>query len=277
MPPTVDTIEGLVQEPDLREKDGYTYAEGQTEFVRLQVLSRQQYESQPQPRFGFYPVLQQINLLHLEKNLAKFYGMFKDRRLEEDDLPNLHRDLKEYCQALKDFDYVLQMKEPNALIQKQEYRNRVRQLYDYPRGFSKNYRTFTAPASLDSDFLTRFISDHLPPWAAWSNNEKNTRSDEYATGGAKPLEYSTETRILASVIITLLAASWLIVPIVIMTIPGSASVAWNLTTMAIAIVLFGGFVAVVVGPNSSTKDVITATAAYAAVLVVFYGNITNST
>jgi len=131
----------------------------------------------------------------------------------------------------------------------------------------------------------RFISDHLPKALAWSTKEKKQRPDEYTSNEAdgsdkdgkddKPLpnEFSATTRFLARIIVTFFAASWLIVPIVIMTVPPTANDrAWDIITLTIAIVLFSAFAAAVVEPQSTTKDVITATAAYAAVLVVFYGN-----
>jgi len=88
-----------------------------------------------------------------------------------------------------------------------------------------------------------------------------------------PLDFSAWTRFLAGIVITAFAAAWLVVPIVIMTFPATADDrAWDIVTLTIAIVLFGAFVAAIVPPQSNTKDVIAATAAYAAVLVVFYGN-----
>lgn len=180
-------------------------------------------------------------------------------------------------QAIRDFDFILHLREPNSAIQNRERVDRVAQFNDCfdTRGFPIKYRAFVKPPSLDSDLLMSFINRHLPKKLAWSRSERRRRQQDY-NNNEKPLEYSTETRFLASVVITFMAASWLIVPIVIMTIPQTVSRAWDLSTMSIAIVLFGGFAAVVAGPQSSTKDVIAATAAYTAVLVIFYGNIVDN-
>lgn len=167
---------------------------------------------------------------------------------------------------------------PVGEVEENEWHRRL-DYFGEPAGIQTHYKAFDKPPSFDTDALMKFISDHLPAWAAWSRAEKKRRLDEFQTGTdkgqkPKPLEYSMTTRFLASVVITFFAASWLIVPIVIMTIPPqSAGRAWDLVVLSIAIVLFGGFAAIAVGPVSNTKDVVAATAAYAAVLVVFYGNI----
>jgi hypothetical protein len=46
--------------------------------------------------------------------------------------------------------------------------------------------------------------------------------------------------------------------------------------MSIAILVFGACAALFFGQEPNTRDVVASTAAYAAVFVVFYGNIVNS-
>jgi H+/gluconate symporter-like permease len=42
---------------------------------------------------------------------------------------------------------------------------------------------------------------------------------------------------------------WLVVPIVLMTIPRLVGQAWNLSVLTVAIILFGGFAAFFMGPQ----------------------------
>lgn len=91
-----------------------------------------------------------------------------------------------------------------------------------------------------------------------------------------PKEDSSLVKWLARLIIALAAGAWLIVPIVIMTVPHGSKTK-DLVTMSVAIVLFGMTVAWVVGSEPKPLNIVTATAAYAAVLVVFYGNVISGT
>ncbi|KUJ15956.1 uncharacterized protein LY89DRAFT_735098 [Mollisia scopiformis] len=185
---------------ELHEKEGYHFVETQPVLDRIATFAKQHDVSEP--RFGYYPILQQMNLLNIETRLVKLWAKYKATELGADDLTDLQTTFKEYCQAIRDFDFILRHREPNEAIQTEEKQDRVAKFRNHLReqGFPNTYRAFVKPVSLNSDLLLAFISNRLPKKLAWSRSERRRRSEEYNHDG-KPLEYSTETRFLASVII----------------------------------------------------------------------------
>lgn len=154
-------------------------------------------------------------------------------------------------------------------LRKNKFRQAAASLPDH------EYKTFLTPYFQQPDRLLDFMRKHLPESCIWADRQAQKDVENYSIG-EHPKGYSVSVKLIASLIITLAASLWLIVPVVLMTIPKTVSVAWNLSTLAIAIALFGGFSSVLIGPEPTTRDVVGATAAYAAVLVVFYGNILTS-
>jgi hydrogenase-4 membrane subunit HyfE len=69
------------------------------------------------------------------------------------------------------------------------------------------------------------------------------------------------------------ASASVVVPIVIMTVPSSSKTK-DLIVLSVAVIIFGVSVSWIL--QSRNMDTLAATAACAAVLVVFYGNVVNN-
>lgn len=158
-------------------------------------------------------------------------------------------------------------------IQIQERTARTTYFPSMPAGsFSTLYLALSKQASKPVDFmlcLRKLIHKCLPNCLA-SAGLGSGFSNQFIP--RTPKEDSSFVKWLARLIIALAAGAWLIVPIVIMTVPDGSKTK-DLVTMSVAIVLFGMTVAWVVGSEPKPQDIVTATAAYAAVLVVFYRNV----
>ncbi|KAJ5732842.1 hypothetical protein N7533_013289 [Penicillium manginii] len=89
----------------------------------------------------------------------------------------------------------------------------------------------------------------------------------------KPKRYSRWTDALARTFVAFIAAAWLIVPIIIMTVPDTSK--WKILGVLIGATSLFGLSLAAFGTSFKDQEILVATAAYAAVLVVFYGNVTN--
>jgi len=105
----------------------------------------------------------------------------------------------------------------------------------------------------------------LPRYLSYSAEEKRRRVSEYYIDKQPPTGISGFVDRSARFVIALASGASLIVPMVIMSI--DKSLRKSLITTSVAVLLFAAFISFVIKVKNS--DIITATAAYAAVLVVF--------
>lgn len=142
-------------------------------------------------------------------------------------------------------------------------------------GFLLNMLNFRIPTlSTKPDILREILRQNLPRHLAWSKEKRMKKQKEYFNN-KKPKGYFWWTNWIARNAVAFSGAAWLVVPIIIMTVPDTSKCKF-LGVLIGATLLFGYSLASV---NNSLKDqeILAATAAYAAVLVVFYGNVTDIT
>ena len=128
------------------------------------------------------------------------------------------------------------------------------------------YRTIERRRAQNKDSIREFLRKSLPNRLSWTDAERHTRKADYSRG--KPPEiYSQFINSLARFIVGSLGGCALIVPIIIMVL--HSSLTKSLITVSVAVIMFALVISLVF--ETDNKDAITATATYAAVLVVFVG------
>jgi len=133
--------------------------------------------------------------------------------------------------------------------------------------FHSHYSFFEdADAHMTVEPLRQTLMQYLPPWLTYSNEEKGERKKEYAEGKV-PRAVSTPVDRLARFLVALAGGSFLIVPMVIMSL--NTSQTKSLVTVSLSVLLFVLVLSFVV--RVSNVETLVATATYAAVLVVFVG------
>lgn len=138
---------------------------------------------------------------------------------------------------------------------------------DHRDAFHSHYAFFEdVDAHAKIDPLRQMLMQHLPSWLAFSQQEKAERSKEY-NEGKRPKEVSTPVDRLARFLIALTGGSFLIVPMVIMSLNPSQTK--SLVTVSLAVLLFT--ILLSFGIRVSNVETLVATATYADVLVVFVG------
>jgi VIT1/CCC1 family predicted Fe2+/Mn2+ transporter len=179
---------------------------------------------------------------------------------------------------VQDFDYLHHLKDVNKVLVEREYLDRARKFLSFLKAETfprTRYKTFERRQATQPDLLLNWLRAHLWKKLSWSKEEKVARRHAYISG-EDPQQFSLPTRLITSLTIAVGSAAFFVIPTVLMTLPETVSIAWSLTTMSLAILVFGACAALFMGPEPNTQDVVGATAAYAAVLVVFYGNIVNN-
>jgi hypothetical protein len=128
------------------------------------------------------------------------------------------------------------------------------------------YRTLRTQHIPSKDGVREFLRKSLPSWLSWSNAEIQDRPSDYSAGEL-PEFYSPFLDSLARFVIGTLGGCVLVIPMTIMVFQPSLSK--SLVTVSVAVVLFALALSLVF--KTDNMDTITATATYAAVMVVFVG------
>jgi hypothetical protein len=118
-----------------------------------------------------------------------------------------------------------------------------------------------------SDAVRELLRKFLPNFLSWTTEEKKERGHLGYWEGKPPQTYSPFVDRLARFIVAFVGGAALVVPMIIMVF--NSSVNKSLVVTSVAVVLFAAFLAVEL--RSSNTETLTATATYAAVLVVFVG------
>ncbi len=135
----------------------------------------------------------------------------------------------------------------------------------YPYGTT--YRSLHRSIAQSRDAIREFLRKALPSRLSWTEAERVARRADYAHG--KPPEiYSPFLDTSARFLIGTLGGCCLILPMLIMVL--RPSLVKSLVTVSVAVVLFALVLSLVF--ETDNRDTITATATYAAVLVVFVGS-----
>ena len=117
------------------------------------------------------------------------------------------------------------------------------------------------------DPLRDLLRRRLPRSLAYSSEERNNNILNFLKSDKPPTNISPFVDRLARFIIAFASGTSLIVPMIIMSL--HPSITKSLITTSVAVVLLAAFLSFVI--RSSNAETIVATAAYAAVLVVFIG------
>jgi hypothetical protein len=137
---------------------------------------------------------------------------------------------------------------------------------------SANYWCLPRTNKQPLDQVREFLRQHLPNSISWSREEKNYSDRAYKAGNFLPEHLSRTAEVLARFLVAMIGALFILVPIYIMAIHTSRDK--NLVTTTVAVVLFATVCSVTL--RTTYDQTLGATAAYAAVLVVFVGLTTRS-
>lgn len=151
-------------------------------------------------------------------------------------------------------------------VRKQSSKAAAATIGDQSVPYDNDYLSLQPRPSQTPDTVREFLRKRLPRYLSWTATEKASRRAEYSQGEA-PEIYSRTLNQIARFIVGLVGGLSLIVPLLIMAF--HSSLTKTLVTVCIAVVAFALAAAVMF--QLDNKDAITATATYAAVLVVFVG------
>jgi hypothetical protein len=183
-------------------------------------------------------------------------------------------DDRKLANAIKDFKYLTGLKQlPDIYaLNKRISLHGAFQTLATPHPGTENhpydttYRTLKNDIVQNRDSVREFLSRSLPSRLSWTDAERRARRSDYSDG-MPPEVYSPFLDSLARFIIGTLGGCALIVPMVVMVL--HQSLTKSLITVSVAVVLFALVLSLVF--ETDNQDTITATATYAAVLVVFVG------
>jgi hypothetical protein len=177
--------------------------------------------------------------------------------------------------AIQDFEYMSKLprlQEPSVLLDKRiSIENAFPSLSARPGApFDTTYLTLQRSIVLQKDAVREFLRIYLHRRLSWSPEERRKNRVGY-NQGQPPSLYSPFLDRLARFIVAVGGGCALIVPMLVMLFDASRTK--SLVTVSTAVVLFA--LAMSLAFQTDNKDTLTATATYAAVLVVFVG--TNGT
>ena len=117
------------------------------------------------------------------------------------------------------------------------------------------------------DPLRYFLNRVLPKSLTWSDEEFRRRGYDEFREGRTPKDISPFVDTLARFIVAITGGLSLVIPMLVMRL--GETLAKSLTTVSVAVVLFSALTSLMF--KASNVETLGATAAYAAVLVVFVG------
>ncbi|KAH6672225.1 hypothetical protein B0J14DRAFT_563864 [Halenospora varia] len=180
----------------------------------------------------------------------------------ENNIADLRKLLADYCQTLRDYEFVLQLPKPSkgkARIQRECLEHEL-------PGANLDRSDHRVIPGATVDVLERIFSQDLSDVAPTSKGFT-------WTGKFQTLRRDLSGRdIMRRIFVgTFIGAPFLLVPIIILQF--RTTIAWRLSTVSIAVVLFSVFLSVCSDQNIGNHLV--AVASYAAIMVVFVGTSTN--
>jgi hypothetical protein len=165
--------------------------------------------------------------------------------------------------AIRDYDYVKKKSRCNSEKEKRHW-NAFNGFFPGIKHDDIVYRSFEDDTN--TDVLRDGLRRRLHRALSYSKQERLEQVEEYYIHKSAPDRISILVHGLARFIIAFISGASLIVPMVVMSL--HKSLTKSLITTSIAVLLFAAFASLIQAQNS---EIITATAAYAAVLVVFVG------
>ncbi|EXJ75191.1 uncharacterized protein A1O5_01887 [Cladophialophora psammophila CBS 110553] len=231
-----------------------------------------------EPALGEFKKLHAMNLTHLLNQLVLIKANIeKNGTTSKKQMTLLRKTLQHYANAIRDFQYITELNTPPRI-----YRNQKRIALEgsfpelaNPFPGSRNipyntfYRTLQKRTVQNRDGIRELLRKFLPNRLSWTESERRARPDVYSSGRAPDI-YSPFVDSTARFIIGTFGGCALVVPMMVMVF--QPSLTKTLITVCVAVVLFALALSLVF--ETDNKDTISATATYAAVLVVFVGTST---
>ncbi|KAI2842454.1 hypothetical protein CBS147343_10571 [Aspergillus niger] len=232
----------------------YTYATGNEE-----------------PYFLTFRGLQRLNLVHLQNKLAqKKSVIWKGKEGTEESINDLTSTLHAYANAIRDYEFLSSLQNVTGSYAEEKRRDLTHafpEIANLPGDpFNSAYCRLPNQSLLPRDPLRDWLKARLPRRLTYTKREQFLRTDEYLNGEA-PEEVSHFIDKLARFMVAFSGGLSLVVPMVIMRV--QENLTKSLVTVCVAVVLFAAIISLVLRANNT--ETVMATAAYAAVLVVFVG------
>ncbi|KAK4195477.1 hypothetical protein QBC40DRAFT_185669 [Triangularia verruculosa] len=216
--------------------------------------------------------LQHLNLIHLQNELALIKSnVFGHRTTSKGEMEKLTRLLREYATAIRDLDYLSHLpplRDPKFILD-----NRILLENAFPNMASRPgapydsaCRTLRRDAVRNADAVREFLRKHLHRRLAWSADERKADMLGFSKR-LPPLIYSPMLDRIARFLIAVGGGCLVVVPMLVMSFDPSQTK--SLLVVTVAVVLFALVMSLAF--QTDNKDTLTATATYAAVLVVFIG------
>ncbi|KAI9667983.1 MAG: hypothetical protein M1821_000803 [Bathelium mastoideum] len=234
-----------------------------------------------EPGFMESSTLRNMNLVDLNNRLAKYQTIFlQQQTANEEDLGGLRKVLHDQAEAIRDMEYIRSLDYLTAAKKKERQDQSYATFPEYSdrkTGFdafeSRAYRTLRhSESSLPAyDSVRSVLNKLLPVSITWSNDEKPLKPELFKQKYQPTIMSDTVERI-SRFIVAMSGALFILVPMYIMAIHQSQTK--NLVTTTVAVVLFA--VSTSVALRMSNDQMLGATFAYAAVLMVFVGLTTQS-
>ena len=141
-------------------------------------------------------------------------------------------------------------------------------IYNYePHIIISDMRKLPKSTSASIDPLRSFLKRVLPKELTWTNEERTSRSAVDYLSHKTPETLSPFVDTLARFIVAITGGLSLVVPMLVMRL--GETLPKSLTTVSVAVILFSALTSLMF--KASNVETLAATAAYAAVLVVFVG------
>ncbi|KAF7915044.1 uncharacterized protein EAE98_011367 [Botrytis deweyae] len=222
-----------------------------------------------------FAALQRLNTIHLHNILAEIKAeIWQKRTTSEAQMVKLKETMHDYVTAIRDTEYMSNLSRVPPSI---TMNHRIFLEHGFPSianrdgaPYDTNYLSLLHKIPLARDAVREFLRKYLHKRLSWSTTEQSARRTDFYKNSL-PETYSPFVDWLARFIIAVGGGAALIVPMLIMSI--DAGKVKSLVTVSVAVILFA--LSVSLGFKIDNKDTLTATATYAAVLVVFVG--TNNT
>ena len=296
-PPEHD-IEAAPQRPVQDENapaDGYKRLtsdryEGQTYEQRLYRYVNRIKGFQASTNYLEFRDLAQMNIIHLMNELAKYDQAMRKDEAAPQDIENVETLLHRYSKcvylamviafplihrmsatAVQDLGYWSRLPKRGHRLGEMIY-NELRQTFPGVYGDQGSLKMAhldkaLKPTPAPVDPLRKFLRRVLPKNLTWANDERTHRpAIEYILGEI-PTDISPFVDTLARFIVAITGGLALVVPMLVMRL--GETLPKSLTTVSVAVVLFSALTSLMF--KASNVETLGATAAYAAVLVVFVG------
>ena len=244
--------------------------------------------SEPLP-FLHFKELREMNIVHLQCELAKYERGFKKDKVASRNLLQLEDLLHRYNEfgfqtslsiseliifreilatALRDYDYSQRLPgagaglvRPLKLAWHETFPKIPLRVYE-----ASNFKTWPEQSEFSYDPLRGWLMRILPRSFSYNKKERERRTVKYRHG-RPPKQLSPFVDKLARFIVAITGGLSLVVPMLIMRL--GESLTKSLITVSVAVVLFAGLISLMF--RASNVETLAATATYAAVLVVFVG------